>query len=488
MTSWERRGGGGGGETMAQPPPHFGWLHRLWIASFSVSVSLSHVSSIQGIVTDDRSSSGVLIVASYWDTPVSTVQHFQCLLLDNSQDENAAGTATGQHCCNAIERAQNSLDLEQQQQHAQVERVRCLDEIDNSHLLSFVSKTHNMDQPSSNARRMMIPHRLWTTESFQSRENVESCSDRLRSSFSCWRHYLWDDREGQGLWITEDGAINETSSTPLMQKVLSLSSSSSSQFNSQPSESMSLGPLSATSNWWDPRVSFFNFTSILSESGGMHRRLHHDLQIVLTNNDTMTATLEKMFIWVVVQIPSGMFINVEDAYEVTTTTESARQSTNLPHVQFLHSPHVVIDQEEPSFASPSHVVMYCVTMTFPRIPQSMDVVHSLKWDTLMHLRYSAPLTTMTSTRSDSSWITLPAPFVFLVELLQDDDDDGNVSGDDIIYSEENSKQQIQFSFPVDPPIQIQVAAGYACDLIPVLVITFATALIGTILFLYEMSL
>ncbi|KAL7569952.1 hypothetical protein ACA910_008608 [Epithemia clementina (nom. ined.)] len=192
----------------------------------------------------------------------------------------------------------------------------------------------------------------------------------------------------------------------------------------------------------------------------------------------MDRTFENISVWVMMHIPSGVFINVEDAFEVVYSGGSPESTAaNAMTINLLTNKNVVIDQEEPSFVSPSHTVVY--RASFPRgiigsNKAKESFVWNLQWDTLLHVRYPAPLPSGSDDNGFSSWITLLQPTPILVAEVGD-------SGDIIssVVSTDFINPKTFFSSSTEAPIQFPVATGYASDLIPVLVVTLMTSLLAT---------
>jgi hypothetical protein len=135
--------------------------------------------------------------------------------------------------------------------------------------------------------------------------------------------------------------------------------------------------------------------STLSETGGMHRDFHHVLQLgnvppECQRIDTMERNNSCTFsVWISLYLPPDVFVNTEDAF-----------SSNHPSIDFQiytadHGKEL-IDQEEPAFASPWHVVL--VHLQGPVGVLDAQQMHStpttmivIEWDTLLHIRYPSPV-------------------------------------------------------------------------------------------------
>ena len=118
----------------------------------------------------------------------------------------------------------------------------------------------------------------------------------------------------------------------------------------------------------------------LAQSGGMHRKFRQKTLVQLPQTSpTATASLD-----VLILLPPDMFINIEEAVEVSSTL--ATSTPILRHFILDIPPHRVIDQEEPTFASPAHGVLLRL-----EFPATSSAIVTLEWELLLHLRYPAPL-------------------------------------------------------------------------------------------------
>ena len=180
-------------------------------------------------------------------------------------------------------------------------------------------------------------------------------------------------------------------------------------------------------------------TSTLSQSGGLHRKLHQHLSLPFSAASNTVAH-------VLLILPSEWFINIEDAVE-------------------YHDPHIAnleiwdagqnIDQEEPSFASPAHAVVIAVTTT---AAATGNIHMSLEWDVLLHLRYPAPLQD-----GDYSLVTLPAPLSL-------------------------GSSPRTFGAPrIDPPLTTWIAVGHEHDFIPVILLTTLASMLGSLIMLQRVA-
>jgi hypothetical protein len=142
-----------------------------------------------------------------------------------------------------------------------------------------------------------------------------------------------------------------------------------------------------------PHDSFENTYRIESwlneKETGMHRQIHH--RIFATTNTTTT-------IFVLIYIPSDLFVNTEDLLEVHPLNNSLTADVHF----LLAGPDCVIDQEEPEFVSPPHALLLKITL--PASPGEQQIAFSIK----IHVRYPQP--SIHRFRS----VVVPPPILLLV--------------------------------------------------------------------------
>ena len=204
----------------------------------------------------------------------------------------------------------------------------------------------------------------------------------------------------------------------------------------------------------------------LSQSGGMHRKFHQTLRVNLPQikelSSATTAVLD-----ILVLIPPDLFLNIEEAIQVPPSSPIVRHAIlNVP-------PDRVIDQEEPTFASPAHGVL--LRIEFPVTLSSSST--TLEWDILLHVRYPTPLE-----KADFLLIAVIPAIPWSLTVVVNDDDDDN-SKDEIVLA----SLACPWTAPVAPPQCTWVAAGRQEYLVPVMVSTTLMALAGSVAMLRTLA-
>lgn len=184
--------------------------------------------------------------------------------------------------------------------------------------------------------------------------------------------------------------------------------------------------------------------SSLSETGGMHRLLHHSITVTCPpTTDTYKASLTMLLF-----VSEHVFIDVDDPFD----------SGN--DVSFISKNQ--IDIEQPAFASPQHVVAVQIHVDERECDYSPAPI---EFATKLHVRYP-PLTSRGFLD-----IALPAPFLYQAWLMD--------SFNNKNYTLRQSSWQ--------PPIETRVATGYDGDYTWVVTITILWSLVGSLMLLRSLS-
>jgi hypothetical protein len=224
--------------------------------------------------------------------------------------------------------------------------------------------------------------------------------------------------------------------------------------------------------------------SELDPSGGMHRLLHHSMIL-----DPVVSTY---YLYVVV--PSGMFVDLDDPLEVSTSTsqvwmspmeptsgakcafsivQAAEQdnATSSTTVQVHLHAATICDIEQPAFVSGQHILVWEIRSLHRNKNQPTRPLHIA---TKLHLRYPQPLPSM------ERWIDLPKPLLF--GYLNDDTTEQTIQSLHQQQSNDLSK-----SWTVDVLDPVFVAAGNSLDYAWVMGITIASCFIGVVWMLQDIS-
>jgi hypothetical protein len=190
------------------------------------------------------------------------------------------------------------------------------------------------------------------------------------------------------------------------------------------------GSKSATTRTTSFRPVVSSVSSTLDRNGGMHRLLHHSVQLL--------PAMKTYYLFFVV--PQGMFIDLDDPIHVPDGTImnviSSSSSTTKNHSNDAkYSMHVtssesntpsydvhlyaakVCDIEQPAFVSGQHILVWEIRLTNDPVGTTMPsdgVV--LNFSTKLHLRYPLPTTGI------QDWIYLPEPLLFGIEAGSDEEE------------------------------------------------------------------
>lgn len=151
------------------------------------------------------------------------------------------------------------------------------------------------------------------------------------------------------------------------------------------------------------RILQTSISSNLSPDGGMHRPYHHSISITLPS-ESQPQTIEGEII-VLLPIPKDLFLDVDDPF---TNGENChlffggrhdlikKESKCLLDVTLANEPGV-IDIEQPSFVSPSHLISLKIRLDL-ELKWDRHVISdsqrelTVDFETMLHVRYPAPIT------------------------------------------------------------------------------------------------
>lgn len=129
----------------------------------------------------------------------------------------------------------------------------------------------------------------------------------------------------------------------------------------------------------DSLENIYRIESRLDEKeSGMHRQIHHRVYFTTNTNNA---------IFVLIYIPSDLFVNTEDLLVVHPANNSPTTAIDVHLLQHAGENYEIIDQEEPEFVSPSHSLLLRIT-TIPASSQEgeQQISYSIKF----HVRYPRP--------------------------------------------------------------------------------------------------
>jgi hypothetical protein len=317
------------------------------------------------------------------------------------------------------------------------------------------SRSSQVDEPSQFAT-YMFSYPRWTRETANgfflppSPPNNDNTDDPSHS----WKRFVWStETSGTGEWLFD----NER--RPAISIV---------QDNTNINDDDDV----------DAAVVNSSLRSTLSETGGMHRDFHHVLQLGNVPPECQRIHTESnnsctFSVWISLYLPPDVFINTEDAF-----------SSNHPSIDFqiytADNGTELIDQEEPAFASPWHVVL--VHVQGPVVGLDAQQMHStsaavmvIEWDTLLHIRYPSPVV-----NRDFARIHVLAPQLLDGGFLQSTDTTTNTTRWKMIMAPNSNDQ--------DPAVlSTWVAVGREEDYLWVLGLTMLAATVGAAVMLRDIS-
>lgn len=274
-----------------------------------------------------------------------------------------------------------------------------------------------------------------------------------------------------------------------------------------------------------PMIATVEQNSYLDRDGGMHRLFHHSFQPIMPEDGMIDDETIRSF-YLFVNIPQGMFIDLDDPFEAsfsgtiesnpilspdtdninidisaTTTTTTTTSATSTYIVTNLNRPNdekssvlsfraqlhsaTLCDIEQPAFVSGQHVLVWEIdnivtkTQHQPEIKNlsSLPPPPVIEFATKLHLRYPHPSSTL------EEWIDLSSPLLFSVLPS---------SGNQLINKEESGdtskeQQQKHHGWDLDFVERVWVAAGKDEDHDWIMTMTISFCLIGVVIMLRDIS-
>jgi hypothetical protein len=207
--------------------------------------------------------------------------------------------------------------------------------------------------------------------------------------------------------------------------------------------------------------------STLSSVGGLHREWQHQFTVSfgaeITAVETGYLTLEYLL-----HVGSDVFVNVEDAVQILTLPflddDDLRSRWNI---SIQHDPYRVIDQEEPAFVSPQHVVLVQLQGPMTRHPGA-DQPMVFETVTKLHLRYPEPLD-----QGTCNFVQFP---LMPPNLLQAS----------FVTASGQRYQQHGSVLPRAPPVGVWIATGRASDYIWVVTVSVLASVVGAVVILRDL--
>jgi hypothetical protein len=511
------------------------------------------------------SSSGIIVLAGYY--PPKDVVHFHCYAAETASSSSSSLAnrnhgVTAADCCTLIFHAQSRMqeinedqvafDGEDQDYPRRFGGGRILADFSlvecEQNLLHLRRGPPLMDKSwflSRNFPQKSLPlpfslvGMLTHTPNKTAARNLESEPDPCSSMvqlWCSWRWFLWNgstDTDDSGHWIAQG---KETKPMNAAWVPTTETTDAKSQIRNGNNAS-----------------SFIHLFSSLSKSGGMHRELRQKLSFSLPTDflasgeaSTVTALRSQYdySIDIILSIPPGLFINVEDAsfttvpgmkIAVSSIGNSSRGSgartvsnedggnskAGTENLSSTVDTALIIDQEEPAFVSPGHLVLCRLTGPLayaPVILVDSPAVHDesnvadqgtdslpattttieLTWDTHLHVRYPMPIQNNNNNDKIShhhyySQITFMPPMIVAGKIFDRETKSHSytltsaAASADAAAAHDDGTVAVPFwMLPRQAPLTLWVAAGHHDDFQPIFVLTLLAALIGTVVLLRDM--
>ena len=280
-------------------------------------------------------------------------------------------------------------------------------------------------------------------------EGDSSNSDAKHTSFGMiGKQYVWDEMSG-GRWHSE-------SSSPFL--IAGLGDREEDTISSHAQSSVPATIISS-----------------VSESGGMHRTHSHKVVLSLGQIIDNGASEARGEVTVLLPLGQGLFMDMDDALQndgdctvVSVDGQCRAEMLPLPHG-------VVVDIEQPSFASRQHVLAIQVSFQLQNLDQQDHSLPDVALDfaSHLHLRYQAPLIDgEEGVEGGARMIPVHVPSTFV--------GGGHVEGGSHSFSIYGGQVQSE-------AIVIEAATGHDCDYSFVVVATLLASVIGSLAMIRDFS-
>lgn len=228
--------------------------------------------------------------------------------------------------------------------------------------------------------------------------------------------------------------------------------------------------------------------SSISESGGMHRA--HSHRVVLSMGELIGAGASeaKGNVTVLLPLSEGLFMDIDDALQndgecaiTSVGGECNAEVIDLPRG-------VVVDIEQPSFASRQHVLAIRVSFQLRDLHHQSHLPDiALEFTSNLHLRYQAPFLTTEMKKRHKRMVPVYVPSTFIgggyaVVVKKDGQDDG-----------ENDRTITSLYYSIGGgPVQrtaliVEAATGHDGDYIFVVTATLFASVFGSFVMIREFS-
>lgn len=223
--------------------------------------------------------------------------------------------------------------------------------------------------------------------------------------------------------------------------------------------------------------------STVSDSGGMHRDHRHRLTLQLSPDEMKSDGRDLMGnVTVLMPLSEDAFVDMDDALQEdgACVVKSAFFSSKC-HVDIAPLPRgVVVDIEQPSFASQQHVLVLQISFETVFTYEKADAI-VVDFVSNLHLRYPSPVTgfevDLMSEKRRVKSVSIPSTFIGGGRVVETTMDGMRTS---ILTIEGGNQQGEDF-------VVLYAAAGHDGDYYIVVLITFVASIIGLLFMIRDIS-
>ena len=307
---------------------------------------------------------------------------------------------------------------------------------------------------------------------------------------------IWEEETGGASASTDGGSIGDDDATAvrsfgLIGEQFVWDEMSGGRWHSSSSSPFRIASLEVSDALPTPEQSLAipaRIVSSVSESGGMHRAHNH--RVVLSMGEVIGAGGSEANGNVTVLLPlsEGLFMDIDDALqnggECTITSMGGKCNTEM-----IDLPRgVVVDIEQPSFASRQHVLAIRVSFQLRDLHHQSHLPDiALEFTSNLHLRYQAPLLTTEMEKRNERMVPVYIPPTFIgggyAAVINNDGQDGSNSDGTrttVYYSINGGQVQRN-------ALIVEAATGHDGDYVFVVAATLFASILGSLIMIREFS-
>ena len=244
--------------------------------------------------------------------------------------------------------------------------------------------------------------------------------------------------------------------------------------------------------------------TILSQSGGMHRTMDHFIHVQPPPPPTPLfdrPSHANVTLYMLLHLPSHVFINIEDCFQYDTPHTNTTLLQSLRIVSPSLPDTLNIDQEEPEFVSPAHIVLIEIQLLVPLLKHGAtkddddvdvdpwnNVTSTIHFGTTFHIRYPKPFSTTNPSRLNHHMVTTFRHVWMAPPILTSGHaTTTTATTTNNIQNEEITEMMVIIVKEQHSMLQLWIAGGHQSHFTITMITTITVAMIGSMIMLYDLS-